>query len=86
MLLTRFDESRRWSRNLVSIEADVLVEKRSQQGIVVGAGASPLRAIGTAARKDLEELLGCRVFLHLMVKAAPRWRDNDRILDELELK
>ena len=43
VLLTRFDESRRRSRNLVSIEANVLVEKRSQQGIVVGAGQPPAR-------------------------------------------
>jgi GTPase len=86
VIVRRFDESRRSSANLVSIEAEVLVDKKSQQGIVVGAGGRMLREIGTAARMDLESLLGCRVFLSLRVTTAPRWRDDDSILDELELK
>jgi len=67
------------------IEADILVEKKSQQGIVIGAGASLLRDLGTAARKDLEQLLGCRVYLELHVKTAKNWRNNDSLLDEMEL-
>ncbi len=85
VLVRKFDESRRENKNLVIIEADILVEKKSQQGIVVGAKAARLRDIGIAARKELELLLGCKVYLGLQVKTAPNWRNRDTILDELEL-
>jgi GTP-binding protein Era len=83
VLVRSFDESARGRRRLVRIEADLIVERRSQQGIILGAGARQLCDIGTAARKDLEPLLGCRVFLGLTVKTVPRWRNSDRVLDEL---
>ncbi len=85
VLLKKFDESRRESAHLVVIEADILVEKDSQQGIILGKGGTQLRDLGTAARKDLERLLGCRVYLELEVRAVRKWRDNDAILDDLEL-
>jgi len=85
VLIRKFDESRREKKNLVVIEADILVEKRSQQGIVLGARASKLRDLGTAARKDLEQLLDCKVYLELQVRTSLNWRDNDTILDQLEL-
>ena len=85
VLLKKFDESRRESANLVVIEADILVEKESQQGIIVGKGGLQLRDVGTAARKELEELLGCRIYLELVVRTVRKWRDNDAILDQLEL-
>jgi len=83
VLVRSFDESVRESRRLVRIEADLIVEKRSQQGIILGTGATQLRDIGAAARKDLEQVLGCRVFLGLTVRTVPRWRNSDRVLDEL---
>ena len=85
VLIRRFDESRRETKKLVNIEADILVEKRSQQGIVVGAGASQLKSIGIAARRDLETLLDCQVFLGLQVRTSPDWRNDEAVLDELEL-
>jgi GTPase len=85
VIIRKFDESGRTKKKLVIIEADILVEKRSQQGIVLGAGASQLRDLGIAAREDLEQLLDCKVYLGLQVKTAPNWRDDDIILDELEL-
>ncbi len=85
VLIKKFDESRRESQNLVVIEADILVEKRSQQGIILGAGASQLRDLGIAARSDLEELLGCKVYLGLQVRTARNWRNDESVLDELEL-
>lgn len=85
VLIRRFDESERGNKNRVAIEADILVEKRSQQGIVLGAGASQLRDLGIAARRDLEQLLDCRVYLGLKVRTAPNWRNDDAVLDELEL-
>ncbi len=85
VMLRRFDESRRASKSLVIIDADILVEKRSQQGIILGTHGTHLRDIGIAARQDLERLLGCRVYLNLRVRTENRWRDNDSILDQLEL-
>jgi GTP-binding protein Era len=85
VLITKFDESRRAGQNLVVIEADILVEKRSQQGIILGAGASQLRDLGISARRDLEQLLGCKVYLGLEVRTARNWRNDESVLDALEL-
>jgi GTP-binding protein Era len=85
VLLKKFDESRRTTANLVVIEADILVEKSSQQGIILGKGGLQLRDLGSAARKEIEDLLGCKVYLELNVRTVRQWRDNDAILDELEL-
>jgi GTP-binding protein Era len=85
VLIRKFDESRRSEQNLVVIEADILVEKRSQQGIILGTGASQLRDLGIAARSDLEKLLGCKVYLALQVRTARNWRNDESVLDELEL-
>lgn len=85
VLIKKFDESGRENKKLVVIEADILVEKRSQQGIVLGSGASQLRDIGTSARKSLEQLLDCKVYLGLQVRTAPNWRNNESVLDELGL-
>jgi GTP-binding protein Era len=85
VLIRKFDESQRDGKNLVVIDADILVEKRSQQGIILGAGALQLRDLGIAAREELERLLDCKVYLGLQVRTAPNWRNNDSILNELEL-
>ena len=83
--IQKFDESRRSNKKLVVIEADILVEKKSQQGIILGAQASQLRDLGISARKVLEQLLGCRIYLGLRVKTVRNWRNDESILDELEL-
>lgn len=85
VLIQKFDESQRDEKRLVIIEADILVEKRSQQGIVLGAGASLLRDLGIAARRELEQLLDCNVYLGLQVKTARNWRNDEAVLDKLEL-
>ncbi len=85
VLVKRFDEARREKSNLVIIEADILVEKESQQGIILGTGGMRLREIGTAARIDVEKLLGCRVHLGLTVRTVHKWRDNEPVLDQLEI-
>jgi len=83
--IKRFDESKRDSKKLVVIEADIVVEKRSQQGIILGAGGLQLRNIGISARRDLELLLDCKLYLDLNVCTERDWRNNDSILDELGL-
>jgi GTP-binding protein Era len=85
VLIRQFDESRRETKNLVVVEADILVEKKSQQGIIIGRDGSQLRALGIAARRELEQLLGCKIFLSLTVRTAPKWRDDEAVLDDLEV-
>jgi len=85
VIVRKFDESRRESRRLVVVEADILVEKKSQQGIIIGKEGVQLRDLGSAARREIEELLGCKLFLSLNVRTEPKWRNNEAVLDELEV-
>ena len=71
---------------LTRIEASILVERESQKGIVVGKGGSMLKAIGTAARQDIEAFLGSRVFLGLHVRVRSEWRENEKFLSELGIE
>ncbi len=69
---------------LVAIHAAILAERSGQKKILVGAGGRRIKAIGTAARLDLEEYLGRRVYLDLKVRLERDWRENARILSELD--
>ena len=73
-----FDESKRDSDNRVSILCDVIVERGSQKGIVIGKGGAMLKRIGTLARKEIAEVLGCRVHLELFVKVEKDWTRSRR--------
>jgi len=75
-----FDESR---PDLVEIHANLLVERDSQKRIVVGAGGSMIKRIGTRARRSIEKLVGSRVHLQLFVKVDPRWLKSARRIEEL---
>lgn len=68
----------------VAIYASILAERDGQKGILVGSGGRQIKAIGTAARHDLEAYLGRRVFLDLKVRVEKNWRESERILSELE--
>ena len=72
------------SHGLVAIYASILAERTSQRKILLGAGGRQIKAIGTAARHDLESFLERRVFLDLTVRVAKDWRENPRILSELD--
>ncbi|RME63141.1 MAG: GTPase Era [Alphaproteobacteria bacterium] len=60
----------------VRIEQVIYVERDSQKGIVIGKGGRQLKAIGAAARADMEQAFGCRVHLFLHVKVDPRWSES----------
>jgi GTP-binding protein Era len=62
------------------IRAVIYVSRASQKGIVIGHKGEALKRVGTAARRDLEEFLGKKVFLELFVKVADGWRDSDSAL------
>ncbi len=66
-----------------TIHASIVLEKNSQKGIVIGKKGQKLKAIGIAARKDIEVLLGERVVLKLWVKVKKNWTQDDRFLKEL---
>lgn len=68
---------------LARISASILVEKESQKGILIGKHGERLKAIGTAARKDMERLFGMKVFVELWVKVREAWREDEQILKEL---
>jgi GTP-binding protein Era len=85
VLIRKFDESRRKKKNLIVLEADILVERKSQQGIIIGKEGSQLRKLGILARQDLEERLGCKLFLGLTVRTVSKWRDDDTVLNDLEV-
>jgi GTP-binding protein Era len=72
-------------RALVRIEASILVERDSQKAIVIGKGGAMLKAIGTAARREIEAFLGARVYLGLFVKVRPHWREDPHALEQMGL-
>lgn len=65
------------------IKAMIIVDRPTQKEIVIGKKGEILKQIGTAARADLEKLVGQKVFLELYVKTAKNWRDNPTILDDM---
>jgi len=62
------------------IEATLFVERESHKGIVIGQGGTMLKKIGTAARREIEEMSGRTVFLKLKVKVRKNWRDDEKVL------
>src|SRR5262249_1998526 len=69
---------------LLRIEATMNVERDSQKKILIGHKGEMLRKIGTAARKELEDMLETKIFLGLFVKVAPDWRENPQRVRDLD--
>jgi GTPase len=67
---------------LIKIRAEIIVQRETQKGIILGEGGKMIKQLGTNARKDIEEFLQSKVFLELFVKVRPKWRDNDMQLKE----
>ena len=68
---------------LLDVRAILYVERDSQKGIVIGKGGARLREVGTAARLQIEKLLGTKVFLELRVKVAKNWQRDPKQLGRL---
>ena len=73
----------REGRELLDVHATIFVERQSQKGIVIGRGGERLRAVGTAARRQIEALLGTRIYLDLHVTVAKDWQRDPRQLRKL---
>jgi GTPase len=80
VFIDKFEELPRLTR----IEATLNVERPSQKKILIGEKGSVLKKVGTEARKELEELLGTKVYLQTFVKVAPNWRENPMRVRELD--
>ena len=72
--------------NLISIYAEIWVEKATQKGILIGKGGEMIKKIGSLARQDIEELLGKKCYLELNVKVKENWRDKPSFLDTLGIR
>jgi GTPase len=80
VIVDSFEEGAKLTR----IAATIYCEREGQKGILVGKGGQMLKKIGTAARVQIERMLGMRVFLELYVKVRPGWRDSRTFIDELD--
>lgn len=79
-IVDSFEEGKKLTR----IAATIYCERDGQKGILVGKGGKMLKKIGTAARMQIERMLGTKVFLELYVKAKPGWRDSRQFVEELD--
>jgi len=80
VIVDSFEEGARLTR----IAATIYCERDGQKGILVGKGGQMLKKIGTAARIQIERMLGTKVFLELYVKVQPGWRDSRAFIEELD--
>ncbi len=80
-LLVQIEDLEQREDGLIDIAANVIVERKSQKGIVIGKGGSLLKLAGTEARADLERLLGNRVNLSLHVTVERDWQRSPQLLD-----
>ena len=80
VIVDSFEEGAKLTR----IAATIYCEREGQKGILVGKGGSMLKKIGTAARLQIERMIGTKVFLELYVKVEPGWRDSRAFVEELD--
>ncbi|MDE1547896.1 GTPase Era [Jeotgalibaca caeni] len=76
------DSMQRNEDNKIHIYATIIVERSSQKGIIIGKGGKMLKEVGTRARRDIEIMLGDKVFLELWVKVQKDWRNKQSHLQE----
>ena len=78
VLIRQFEEK----KTLTKISADIIVQRQSQKGILLGEKGRSIKEIGSRARQDIERFLERKVFLELHVKVRAKWRDKDHFLKE----
>lgn len=81
VVVERFKE--RPDKDLIDIDVDIYCERKSHKGMIIGKGGQMLKKIASAARMDIEELLGVKVNLQCWVKVREDWRDNEQLLNSM---
>lgn len=76
------DKVERDGEGKVHVYASIIIERKSQKGIIIGKGGKMLKQIGTKARKDIEKLLGDKIYLELWVKVQEGWRNKPSHLED----
>ena len=84
VVVERFKE--RPDKDLIDIDVDIYCERKSHKGMIIGKGGQMLKKIASAARMDIEELLGVKVNLQCWVKVKADWRDNEFLLNNFGFK
>jgi GTPase len=80
VLIDGFEEK----KDLLKIRATLYIEREGQKGILIGKRGETMKKIGTQARKEIESILGTKVFLELFVKVQPNWRQNPTMVRQLD--
>jgi GTP-binding protein Era len=75
--------AKRADKDFYDIHATIHIERDSQRGILLGHKGETLKAIGTKARKDIEDLLGTKCFLGLHIKVSKEWQKDPKLLERL---
>lgn len=81
--VTCITEKIEYSKNVVNINALIVVDRENLKGIIIGKQGNMIKEIGTRARLDIQEYLGKKVYLELFVKVMPKWREREKILNEM---
>jgi len=76
----REDDTTSFENGMIDIDATIVCERDSHKGIIIGKGGSKLKQIGSQARREIENLLDCKVNLQLWVKVKKDWRDSDILM------
>jgi GTP-binding protein Era len=80
VMIDSFEEK----KDLIHIRATIFVERDGQKGILIGKRGETVKNIGTLARRELEQILGAKVFLETFVRVEPRWRENPSLIRQLD--
>jgi GTPase len=80
VVIEKFEEGEK----LKTISAAIVCDREGQKGILIGRKGLMLKKIGTAARHEIEKMMGSRVFLELFVKVRPNWRESRAFVEELD--
>ena len=84
--ITCVTENIKVGRDATEVDVLIIVEKENIKKIIVGHQGEMIKRIGIESRKDIEKLLGRKVYLNLFVKTVPKWRDKDKYLVEFGYK
>ena len=80
VVIEQFEEGKKLTR----IASAIVCDREGQKRILIGRGGQMLKTIGTAARQEIERMLGTKVYLELFVKVRPNWRESRAFVEELD--